>query len=83
MHDITFRESVPKSSAFLDQALVLQIETEENVQTEQEEPLSLARCCGCDAVGYLGNLCTEPECLDSGNIYADLIDQRNLEATGE
>lgn len=75
-NNVTFRETVHKSSAFLAQAQVLQIEfftTAENVQTEQDEPFSLARCCGCDAVGHLGNLCTEPECLDSGNIYADRI----------
>ena len=94
VNDIPFRESVPKSSEFLDQALVFQIELanrEDDVQSEQDESISLATCSGCDAVGQLDHLCTESECLDSGNIYADLItparttafDQRHFEATGE
>ena len=94
VNDIPFRESVPKSSEFLDQPVVFQIEqehTEENDLSEQDETVPLATCCGCDAVGQLGHLCTESECLDSGNIYADLItparttafDQRHFEATGE
>ena len=31
-----------------------------------------AACTGdCDWAGPLGNICEQPECLDSGNIFAD------------
>ena len=94
MNDITFRESIPKSSEFLHQPLILHIDveqTEENDQSDHEEPIPLAKCCGCDAVGPIGHPCTELECLDSGHIYSDRIppartaafDQQHFEATGE
>ena len=93
-NDIPFRESVPKSSEFLHQPLIFQIDvdqTEENDQSDQEEPIPLATCCGCEAVGPIGNPCTESECEDTGNIYSDPIlpartaafDQQHFEATGE
>ena len=42
--------------------------------SSDESDIPAARCCGCSAIGPIGNPCTESECEDSGNIYADPID---------
>ena len=44
-----------------------------NTATARYETPELAKCVGCEGIGLLGNLCTEDQCIDSGNIYADSI----------
>ena len=44
-------------------------------EVEEDEYIPLTVCCGCDATGPLGHICDEPECLDSGNIYADILER--------
>ena len=44
-----------------------------NTATARYETPELAKCVGCEGIALLGNLCTEDQCIDSGNIYADSI----------
>ena len=75
----TFRETVLKTEEFLTQPVeshsdsVASDESHSNSSTSSHDESGLAICCGCDAVGPLGTFCTESECEDSGNIYADLL----------
>ena len=58
-------------------------------QTIEAAPtIPLATCVQCDAIGLVGHFCNEPECIDSGAIFADplppartcAINQAELEA---
>ena len=77
----TFRESVLKTDELLTQPVEPtsdSIESDESHSvstTSSNDEFDLAICCGCDchAVGPLGTPCTESDCEDSGNIYADLL----------
>ena len=71
-----FREAIPKSSDFLTQTLIYNVqpvETTDNEPSDDDDSLPLATCCGCNAIGPIGNPCTASECEDSGNIYSDRL----------
>ena len=72
----TFRESIPKSSNFLTQTLVYTVQpvqTTAEDQSDDNDALPLAQCCGCNAIGPIGNPCTASDCEDSGNIHSDRL----------
>ena len=46
---------------------------EDDSSLEQYDPAEYAKCIACENIGQIGNLCTNPQCEDSGAIYADLI----------
>ena len=77
----TFRESVLRTDELLTQSVeshfvsIASDESHSASTTSSHDDFDLALCCGsdCNAVGPLGTLCTESDCEDSGNIYADLL----------
>ena len=77
----TFRESVLKTDELLTQPVesysdsIVSDKSHSVSTTSSNDEFDLAICCGsdCYAVGPLGTPCTESECEDSGNIYADLL----------
>ena len=44
---------------------------EDDSSLEQYDPAEYAKCIACENIGQIGNLCTNPQCEDSGAIYAD------------
>ena len=89
-----FRESIPRSIDFLPQTptySVEPVESSDDEQSDTDDSIPLARCHECDTVGIIGNLCTAPDCEDSGNLYTEPLrpartrafNQQHFEATGE
>ena len=99
IHFVSRREVVPDTAPFLTRrprrprsnatptTIVITTTDTNHAQTD----ITLARCTGCDDIGYIGNLCNNSDCEDSGNIFADPLrpaqtaafDQSHFKASGE
>lgn len=61
-------KSIARIAAQGPQIVEVVVEPEREFEEYEQE---FATCVGCDSVGPLANLCEEPSCVDSGNIYVD------------